>query len=301
MKAAAILAISKARRRIIYAAMYNSRFRNPSQARWRRSFERQALKQSELALRSSFWLIPAFSRVRFWVVLRRFARRGRESGRPMGSGIGLFLRQAVGAFYSTGAVCPSSGFLARAMVRPLERRAGAAPLRVLEAGPGTGVFSRRIAQRLQERDRLDLVELNPRFAQWMREWAERLPSEGPRAQVFHEDILRFEPEAPYDFVVSGLPLNNFPPALADDLLGKLVELGRPGAFITFFQYLGLRRMKSAFAKRERRQTLQRLGAVIDGWIERHGVGVERVWLNVPPAGVYCLQKRERPSYTSRHK
>ncbi|MCX7016304.1 MAG: methyltransferase domain-containing protein [Candidatus Sumerlaeota bacterium] len=206
------------------------------------------------------------------------------------AGLSLFLRQTIGAFHSTGAVCPSSPFLARAMVAPLRERAGGRRLRVLEAGPGTGVFSRQILAHLRRGDELDMVELNPRFAQWLREWTDGLDKRGPEARVHEQDILRFQSDARYDAVICGLPFNNFSPALVDSIFQRFADLTRPGADIVFFQYLGIRRLKGAFVGREERERLREVGRVIDGWIAKHGRGVERVWLNVPPAGAFRLKK-----------
>src|SRR5947209_20633881 len=72
-----------------------------------------------------------------------------------------FFRQYRQRFQTTGAVAPSSRFLARALAKPLERHQGAC--RVLEVGPGTGAVTRRIVRLLKPADRFDLVELNETF------------------------------------------------------------------------------------------------------------------------------------------
>src|SRR5437868_10331670 len=77
-----------------------------------------------------------------------------------------FFRQYRQRFQSTGAVAPSSRFLARALARPLETHAG--PCRVLEVGPGTGAVTRRLVRLLKPGDRLDLVELNETFVDLLR-------------------------------------------------------------------------------------------------------------------------------------
>jgi hypothetical protein len=69
-----------------------------------------------------------------------------------------FFRQYRQRFQTTGAVAPSSRFLARALAKPFEQHTGAC--RVLEVGPGTGAVTRRIVQMLKPADRFDLVELN---------------------------------------------------------------------------------------------------------------------------------------------
>src|SRR5437764_12747057 len=64
-------------------------------------------------------------------------------------------------FRTTGALMPSSRFLARALAAPLGH--ARPPGRILEVGPGTGSVTREILRRLIPGDQLDAVELNSRF------------------------------------------------------------------------------------------------------------------------------------------
>src|SRR3954452_8300024 len=76
---------------------------------------------------------------------------------------GSFWRESRRHFRTTGALLPSSRFLARALSAPL---AGPRPpWHILEVGPGTGSVTREILRRLQPGDRLDAVELNGHFVQ----------------------------------------------------------------------------------------------------------------------------------------
>ena len=74
---------------------------------------------------------------------------------------GAFFRAFRRNFHTTGAILPSSRFLARAMTFDLKgpRR----PARILEVGPGTGAVTREIVRHLQDDDRFDAVEINPSF------------------------------------------------------------------------------------------------------------------------------------------
>ena len=75
----------------------------------------------------------------------------------------MFLRQARRDFLRTGAIAPSSRFLARAICSEM-RRAGP-PVRALEAGAGTGALTGEILESLPDGSRLDIYELNPVFAE----------------------------------------------------------------------------------------------------------------------------------------
>src|SRR5581483_5471549 len=76
---------------------------------------------------------------------------------------GDFFREFRRHFPATGAILPSSRFLARALVRPL--RSPRPACRILEVGPGTGSVTREIVWRMQSGDRLDAVEINGRFVE----------------------------------------------------------------------------------------------------------------------------------------
>ena len=74
-----------------------------------------------------------------------------------------FFRQFRQRFETTGAIAPSSRFLARSMTSFLAARDLSKPVRVLEIGPGTGPVTESIVKLLQPGDVFDLVELNEEF------------------------------------------------------------------------------------------------------------------------------------------
>ena len=86
----------------------------------------------------------------------------------------LFFREFCSRFETTGSIIPSSRNLARAITLPLSGR-GLAPLRVLECGPGTGVFTNEIIGHLKPRDQFDIVELNGSFVRLLQR---RLATDG---------------------------------------------------------------------------------------------------------------------------
>src|SRR5260370_41365615 len=74
---------------------------------------------------------------------------------------GEFIRQCRRQFQSTGAILPSSRFLARALASEIAKPH--APTRILEVGPGTGSVTRQILRRMTPGDQLDAVEINAEF------------------------------------------------------------------------------------------------------------------------------------------
>ena len=74
-----------------------------------------------------------------------------------------FFRQFRETFETTGAVAPSSRFLAKALTEPLSQRKG--PVRVLEVGPGTA-FTAEVLENAPSfnRDVRDVIRIDPRVS-----------------------------------------------------------------------------------------------------------------------------------------
>ncbi len=144
-----------------------------------------------------------------------------------------------------GAVAASGRHLARAITEPIGQGAGE---RVLEVGAGTGAFTGHILDRLGPGGTADIVELNPRFCNCLRErvvgpWS---ASESTRsARVIESCIEDAELHPNYTTIVCGLPFNSFPPSVAGRILQQLVDLMAPGGTLAFFEYAGLPRLRCA--------------------------------------------------------
>lgn len=201
-----------------------------------------------------------------------------------------FFRQFRETFCTTGAVAPSSRFLAKALTEPLSQRSG--PVRVLEVGPGTGAVTRHVVRQLRDGDRFDLVELNPRFVEILNLQFEADPEYCRVAHcsaVHHLPLQEFRTPEPYDFIISGLPLNNFPVPLVEEIFGSFFSLLRPGGVLSYFEYMYVRPMRRLVAKTDEKQRLAGLDAVIRRYLGPHRFRQDWVFVNVPPAWVQHLR------------
>jgi phospholipid N-methyltransferase len=212
--------------------------------------------------------------MRYWAECGKFIREFRRHGR------------------TTGAVLPSSRFLARALVSELckPRR----PARILEVGPGTGSVTREIARHLLPDDRVDLVEINGQFVAHLqrrfdREWT--FHSRRHQFQIIHAAVESLTGAETYDYIVSGLPLNNFPGAQVREIFKTYDRLLKPGGTLTYYEYVLARQLKSPFVNRRERRRLYRVGRVMGGYIRSYQIRRERIFINVPPAIVrhLCLK------------
>lgn len=200
-----------------------------------------------------------------------------------------FIRQSIRDFRNTGAIMPSSPFLARAMVHCLPRRDHVpAGYRVLEVGPGTGPFTRAAARRLALHGHLDLYEISEMFAKHLEESIAKdecfKPLHG-RVRVFCADVREVPVRPHYDAVISGLPFNNFTPAEVRQFLEHLSAVLKPNGTLTFFEYFGIRRLQAPFVSSKRRSNLSEIRAVVKEFSKRHQFREDIVPLNVPPARV----------------
>ena len=201
-----------------------------------------------------------------------------------------FFRQFRSRFETTGAIAPSSRFLANAMTRPLSRRTG--PTRVLEVGPGTGAVTRQIVRLLKPEDTFDLVEINEDFADLLRRQFSDDPafqSAADRSTVHCVPLQEFRPEQPYDVIISGLPFNNFPSQLVEELIDHCLSLLAPRGEMAFFEYMFVRPTRRRITRGPTKQRLGEIEAVLNERFERHRVKRDWVFVNVPPAWVQHLR------------
>jgi phospholipid N-methyltransferase len=174
---------------------------------------------------------------------------------------------------STGAVAPSSKWLAERMVDGM----GLANARtVVEIGPGTGAFTSHILREIGPSTRFLAVELDGEFA---RDLARRYP----RVEVIHDSAenlgRHLNGRGPADSVLSSLPWAAFPADLQRRLLRSIVECVRPGGLFATFAYIHSawlpvgRRFRAMLAEHFRDVRSTRV-----------------VWRNLPPAFVYRCEK-----------
>ncbi len=120
-------------------------------------------------------------------------------------------------------------------------------------------------------DCLDLVELNRSFVDCLNDRFRSDPDFQPAAQrcrVLHCPIENLPAETTYDVILSGLPMNNFAVAEVEHILGILRRLAGPGATVSFFEYMGIRRLKAAFSGRVERIRLRGIEQVVGGLLQR---------------------------------
>jgi phospholipid N-methyltransferase len=184
----------------------------------------------------------------------------------------------------TGSVWPSSRHLAQVMTKSLRAHPG--PKRLLEVGPGTGAFTTSILESLRPGDEFDIVEINPQFCARLEEKLlrpYRAGHQGVAVSLHCGPVQSVRLAGRFDYIVCGLPFNNFPPALVRAIFRRLIDLLAPQGELSYFEYCGVRTVKSPFVSAASRRRLKTIGATGRVLSRRHAGERELVIGNFPPA------------------
>ena len=204
-----------------------------------------------------------------------------------------FFRQVREHYHTTGAIAPSSRFLARAQTGPLANLKAHTdrPVRVLEVGPGTGAVTRQIVELLEPGDTFDLVEINTAFAELLKRRFTDDPafsSLSASARVHAVPLQEFSSEAPYDVIVSGLPMNNFSSELVEELFEAYFRLLGPEGTLSYFEYMYMRPMRKLVSGRKDRERVNRIAEIMRRHCRQRRMRTSWVLANLPPAWIQHL-------------
>jgi phosphatidylethanolamine/phosphatidyl-N-methylethanolamine N-methyltransferase len=195
-----------------------------------------------------------------------------------------FYRQFRSQYFTTGSILPSSRALGRALVRFV--REGKAPRRILEVGPGTGAVTRVLVDAIEPGDVLEIVEINGAFVEVIQKRFESEPAFARvkgQTRILHRPLQDVEGEAAYDFMISGLPLNNFPLTLVEDIFASYRRLLKPGGVLSYFEYAGIRGIKRKISSAAESTRLGELDRFLGEQIRDHQIAADTVLRNIPPA------------------
>jgi phospholipid N-methyltransferase len=172
----------------------------------------------------------------------------------------------------TGSIIPSQRFLINRMIAPVpEDYSG----RVIELGAGSGALTHRLAERCPGAQIL-ACEINHSLARVNRSSLAAAGIDATRVKVVADSAenllskLGHDGSDKADFIISGIPIGNFPRERALTIVEAVKETLRPGGLYIQFQYF-----LADHAKIRKRFARMRTIPVL---------------LNFPPAFVYYAQK-----------
>ncbi len=167
-----------------------------------------------------------------------------------------------------GAISPSSPFLAEKMLEHIDFKNSTV---LVEIGPGTGVFTKRIIEKMNSETTLLVFELNKEFydALQLEISDQRVIFINDSAEKLESYLIEYS-FSKVDYIISSLPLSNFPQRITLKLLRTFQRaLIAHGKFIQF-QY-------SLKQKRELEHVFSK-------------VSISFTPLNIPPAFVYTCTR-----------
>lgn len=164
-----------------------------------------------------------------------------------------------------GAISPSTRFLGEKMIENVDFDKARM---IVELGPGTGVFTELILNRMHPDAKLLVFELNDSFYQNL---AKRF--DDPRVQIIHdsaEKIADYTDRKKVDAVISSLPLMVFSEELRNNVVNAAYDsLKKDGKYMQFQYSLQSKKLLQSVYKT---------------------VSVKFTMKNLPPAFVYTCSK-----------
>jgi len=203
----------------------------------------------------------------------------------------VFLREFFKEFESTGTFFPSSRWAADALAQPI-RVEPRPPMNILEAGPGSGPVTVRLLKYMGPKDTLTICEINPRFMQALKEkLSKNLDFLANRERVFFFEgpVQDLPEEKKFDAIICAIPFLNFEVAIVKEIFAKLKRLSLPGTKMTYFEYIGLRRLGKYASLPDRKRRIRELDGFLKDLFGKHCRKKEPVWLNVLPIYIYTLE------------
>ncbi|WP_414507092.1 class I SAM-dependent methyltransferase [Streptomyces sp. NEAU-L66] len=203
-----------------------------------------------------------------------------------------FLVESIRNHRTVGSIAPSSKSLASMLADPLLKRAPRNS-NVLEVGAGTGSVTRVLLPQIPRGSRLDIVEANPHFAAHLRRLVRGNPDlleKQEHVRVHNTFVEQLTTDCRYDVIVSGLPFSNFAPRQVEEIMGRYLELLRPGGTLTYFSYCGSRWVRALLTSRPEARRQCDVKDLLNQYHNQYAVGCWTVWGNLPPAQVWQLRR-----------
>jgi len=178
-----------------------------------------------------------------------------------------FISEVLKSTGTIGALSPSSSFLAKKMLEPIDFKKAKC---LVEFGPGTGVFTKKILEKMNSDAILLTFEINPTFIEELQHIKdERLVIINDSAEKIEVYLNKYNRQSA-DYIISSLPFAMIPDDVVHNILTNSdTALSEEGKYIQFQYSLNAKKkLESYFSK----------------------VEINFTFLNLPPAFVYVCEK-----------
>jgi phospholipid N-methyltransferase len=158
----------------------------------------------------------------------------RTKSRTRGADLLLFARNFFRHPRMLGSIIPSSRFLIRQLLQPIDWSAARV---IVEYGPGVGVITEEVLRRMRPDAVLIAIETNPEFVEFL---GKSMPD--PRLHILQgsaesvsEILTRFgHPKA--DYIISGIPFSTIDAPLRERILRNTNAALEPGGAFLVYQF-----------------------------------------------------------------
>ena len=181
-----------------------------------------------------------------------------------------FIYQFLNKPKTIGSIIPSSKYLSKKILSFVDFSKSGIVL--LEYGAGTGPFTSEIVKYLKPTDQLIVIELNPKFATYLKEKFKNYKN----VKIYEDcvantkKILEKEGVKEVDYIISGIPFSSLPKDVTQDILVNTKSIMSNTTLFLTFQY-------SKFKK----STFEKYFKIID---------IKFVLQNIPSAYVFSMHK-----------
>ncbi|WP_218036726.1 class I SAM-dependent methyltransferase [Sphingobium sp. EM0848] len=177
---------------------------------------------------------------------------------------GLAVREFFRNPLAVGSAFPASRHLVESMIAPIDWSGMA---RVIEYGPGTGIFTRALLARLPEHAQLLAIDTSAAFVSDLRKRMHDRRLIAVRGSAYNVlNIMADQGMDRADCILSGLPFSTMPPGRAERLMDRSCRALAPdGRFLAY-------------------QMRRAVGPLLARRFTRVATGFE--WRNIPPCHLY---------------
>lgn len=149
----------------------------------------------------------------------------------------FFLSQFLRYPGKIGSLCPSSKYLAHALVRAALRKEDSANGLIVDLGAGSGVVSRELLKNGVSPDRILAVDISDNFKKIFSEQCHGLELHTGDARNLEEMIMDHTPQIPLQAIISSLPLRVMPGHEVAEIMRKTLDvLRRHGGVLIQYTY-----------------------------------------------------------------
>ena len=187
-----------------------------------------------------------------------------------------------------GAFSPCTKFVAQEITKYIAQVDQQTPLRILEVGGGSGIFTTQLEKILAGRAgayHVDVIEIDPDYCSLL---TQRFKNNS-NFSIHCINMADFTADQPYDFIVSSLPFNTLDHALVKNILDRYQEIIKPSGIISYIEHIWLPEIKEFFMQGALKQEYCAKRTMINTFRDKNLFETATVYANITPLHIYHLK------------